>query len=399
MPRVYLDHNATSPPRPEVREAVARALQALAGNPSSMHAEGREARALLEDGRERVAALTGMPPGSLVFTSGGSEALEAAVRGVCDRAPANIRRILVSAVEHSAVLEAVRAYARRGFEVDELPCDREGRVEPEAFRERLGLGRTTALVALQGANNETGVLQPIEEVGRLCRLAHVPFLVDAVQLAGKVAFDPREVFADLVAVSAHKLGGPQGVGALGVREGFVLAPLIHGGAQEKRRRGGTPPVALVAGFGAAAESALAELKEESSRLLRLRARIETVLRDRFRDVRFHGQVAPRLPNTVNFSLPGAPGETLVIALDVAGFAVSTGSACASGAVEPSHVLRAMGVDDDEARGAVRVSMGWSTTRDDVELFLEALPDVVARVRAAAADDGTGRRLDGPRRRR
>jgi len=380
--RVYLDHNATSPLRPEARKALLSALDGCRGNPSSVHDEGRRASACLEQARERVAGLLDAQPGEMVFTSGGSEAIAAAVRGVCDRAPQDLRRIVVSAVEHSAVLEAVRLAARRGFVVVKVPCNREGRVRTDQFT--MHLGGDVALAALQWANNETGVVQPVEEVGRVCRDAGIPFLVDGVQTAGKIEMEPKKVFADLVALSGHKIGGPQGTGALMVREGLMLAPLITGGAQEKRRRGGTPGVAALAGFGAAAEVARIEQSAETRRTLRLRAKIETRLRENFPRIRFHGQAAPRLPNTVNFALREIPGETLAIALDLAGFAVSTGSACASGAVEPSHVIRELGYDEAEARGAVRISLGWSTTAEEVDRFLDAFPRIVGQVREGQA---------------
>ena len=380
--RVYLDHNASSPLRPEASAAMLAEIKAAAGNPASLHAEGRAARARIEEARVHVAALAGTRPSRVVFTSGGSEAIEAAIRGVCDRAPAYVRRIVVSAVEHSAVLHAARAMTRLGFTVEEIPCDQDGRIDPDRFRAELK--RHTAFAALQWANNETGVLQPVEEVGRACRSAGVPFLIDAVQVAGKIAIDVRTTRADFFAYSAHKIGGPQGAGALVVREGIVLAPLIHGGSQETRRRGGTPDVPAIAGFGAAAFAALANAKEEAARMLRLRARLETRVRDLFPDVRFHAQAAPRIQNTVNMAIPGVPGDLLAIALDVAGIAVSTGSACASGAVEPSHVLLAMGHDEDSARGAIRLSLGWNSTAVDVDRFLAAVPDVVRRVRDGLA---------------
>lgn len=376
--RVYLDHNATSPLRAEVRAAWAAALERSCGNPSSMHAEGRVARQLLERARQQVADLLSVAPREVVFTSGGSEAIAAAVRGVCDRAPSGVRRLVVPSIEHSAVLEAARQAARQGFIVVEVPADGTGRVDLDRFA--LHLGPDVALAALQWANNETGVIQPVEEAGRACRQAGVAFLVDAVQAAGKVPVDPRRAHADLLAISGHKLGGPQGTGALVVREGIALAPLISGGAQERRRRGGTEAVAALVGLGAAAAVVGDGLQSESQRLLRLRAKIETRLRASFPEVRFHGQAGPRLPNTVNFALPKVPGESLVIALDLAGFALSTGSACASGAVEPSHVIRAMGFDEGEARGAVRVSLGWNTQVEEVDAFLDVLPGVVDQVR-------------------
>jgi cysteine desulfurase len=341
--RVYLDHNATSPLRPEAREAMEVTLARAWGNPASLHAEGRAARGVVEEARERVAGLAEVAPKEIVFTSGGTEAIAAAVRGVCDRAPAERRRIVVSAVEHSAVLESARQAARLGFVVVHVACGDQGRVDVDRFATQLGPDVT--LAALQWANNETGVLQPVEDVGRLCRARGIPYLVDAVQAAGKVPIDIRRARADLVAFSGHKLGGPQGTGALVVREGIVLAPLIAGGAQETRRRAGTPAVAALAGFGAAASAAVRDLKSEPRRLLVLRAKLETRLQELFPEMRIHGQGVPRLATTLNLALPGVPGETLAIALDLRGFSVSSGSACASGAVEPSHVILAMGCEE------------------------------------------------------
>ncbi len=385
--RVYLDHNATAPLRPEAAAAIADVLARPAGNPSSVHAEGRAARAVVEEARARVAALCGVASGEIVFTSGGSEAIAAAIYGVCEKAPAPRRRIVMSAIEHSAVLAAAAHAERRGYTVIGIPVGSDGRVDPDEFVDRLGT-EGTALAILQWANNETGVIQPVREIGQACTRAGAAFFVDAVQAAGRIPLTARAVGAHLMAVSGHKLGGPQGTGALCVREGLSLAPLVPGGAQERRRRGGTEAVALIAGFGAAAEAARAKLSVESARVTRLRARLETRLRSLWRDVRIHGEGAPRLAGTINFSLPGAGGEMLVIALDLAGFAVSSGSACASGAVEPSHVIRAMGASEEEARGALRVSLGWSTTEEDVDRFLRALPDVVAEVRAAGREAPT-----------
>jgi cysteine desulfurase len=376
--RVYLDHNASSPIRAEAQEAMRLAMDPSIGNPSSLHAEGRAASAIVERARRQVAELVGVSPSEVVFTSGGSEAIAAAVHGVCSRAPAKLRRLVLTSIEHSAVLEAARLEATRGFEVVKVPCDADGRIDPRAFAAALESG--AALACLQWANNETGVVQPVDEIGRACRQAGVPFFVDAVQAAGKIELLPWCVHADLVSLSAHKLGGPQGVGALLVRDGIVLTALIGGGSQEMRRRAGTPPVPALAGFGVAARSANSKLRSDSERLLRLRAKLETRLREMFPDIRFHGQAGPRLPNTVNFAIPGVSGELLTIALDLEGFAVSTGSACASGAVEPSHVIQAMGFDENEARGAVRVSLGWSTSPAELDQFLVVLPGLVQRVR-------------------
>jgi len=378
--RHYLDHNATSPLRHEAEDALRAAHADAVGNPSSIHEEGRAARARLDAARMHVAALAGVPPRDVAFTSGGSEAIAAAIRGVADRAPGNRRRLVVSSIEHSAVLESARALQAFGFEVVEVPCASTGRVDADAFADRID--ERTALACLQAANNETGVLQPVAEVGASCRASGVPFLVDAVQAAGKIPLDRDAWSADLLALSGHKLGGPQGAGALIVREGVAMAPLIAGGAQERRRRGGTEAVATIAGFGAACAAALRDVPEDAGRFSALRERLEAALRAMAPSVRIHGESVPRLPNTLNVSFPGVPGETLVIALDLAGFAVSTGSACASGAVTPSHVIRAMGYADDEARGAVRISLGWDTTEDSIEQLLRVLPPLLARATMA-----------------
>ena len=382
MSRHYLDHNATAPLRPESRQAVVQALEAVGGNPSSLHREGRAARALIEAARERVAGLVGARPGEVVFTSGGSEAINAALRGVLDRAPEERRRIVLGSTEHSAVRQAAALAARRGAVLVEVPCDGDGRIDAARFR--MQLGEDVALACLQWANNETGVVQPVEELSRYCKERGVPFFSDGVQAVGKAPLDFRGSHLTALALSAHKIGGPQGVGALVVRRGIQLAPLVGGGAQEQRRRGGTEAVALIAGFGAAADRAQLDLEQEAPRLLRHRARLETRLREHFPDVRIHGEGAPRLSTTVNFAIPGVPGEMLAIALDLAGIAVSTGSACASGGVEPSHVLQAMGLSEAQARDAVRVSMGWSTEAADIEALLEALPESVRRIREQLA---------------
>jgi cysteine desulfurase len=358
--RAYLDHNATSPLRPEARAALDVAFDASAGNPSSLHTEGRAARARIEEARAEVATLVGAPARDIVFTSGGSEGIAAAIRGVADHS--RKRRIVVSAIEHSAVLDGARALP--GFTVVEVPCEASGRVDAERFAN--ALGPEVALAALQAANNETGVLQPVLEIAERCITLGIPFLVDAVQIAGKLPV-PR---ADLVAISGHKLGAPQGIGALVVREGLVLSPLVAGGAQERRRRGGTEAVALIAAFGAACSAARHDPDLEA-----LRDRLEAGLPA---GVRIHGRSAPRIPNTTCVSFPDVSGETLVIALDLAGIAASTGSACASGAAKPSHVLRAMGLDEDLARSAVRFSLGWSSTARDVDTLLGVLPGLLAR---------------------
>lgn len=370
MTRTYLDHNATSPIRPVAAEAVASASVAGVGNPSSPHAEGRRARALIEQAREEVASLMAVPSKEIVFTSGGSEAVAAAVSGVLSRAPGGPRRVVAGAVEHACVIES----ARRGL-LDAVPCDARGLVDAEVFAARLE--DDVAMAALQWANNETGVIQPLGAVASACRSKGIPLLIDAVQAAGKLDF--RAAPADaLLAVSSHKLGGPHGAGALRVPEGLRLAALIPGGPQERRRRGGTEAVGAIAGFGAAAAEAARDREAEALRLETMRRRFEAALVARHPNVRIHGAGATRLPGTTSFAIPGMRGETVVIALDVAGFSVSTGSACASGAVEASHVLRAMGLTEAESKEAVRVSTGWSTAEGDLDRLLEALDAIVAR---------------------
>lgn len=376
MRRVYLDHNATSPPRPEAKAAL-RAAEGAA-NASSLHEEGRRARALVEEARDRVAALLRVPARDLVFTSGGTEAIAAAVRGACDAAPAGRRALVMADVEHSSVLHAAEAAARAGFVVRRVGVDPEGLVDPERFLREVG--PDTALAILQAANPETGVLQPVDAVAADCRERGVPLLVDAVQALGKGPVPEGGFRGDLVAVSAHKIGGPQGVGALVVTDGTPMSALVPG-LQERRRRGGTEPVAAISAFGAAAEAVAGKSAGEGERYVRLRALLEEALTSGEVGATIHGGGAGRLPNTVLFSVAGLPGELLAIAADLAGFAVSTGSACASGAVEPSHVLLAMGLGETEARGAVRVSFGWSTTEEEVVEFAAALPGWVARATA------------------
>lgn len=369
--RVYLDHNATAP----LTSRAAAALEAAArawGNPSSLHAEGRRARAVLEEARATIAGVVGCEASELVFTSGATEAINAALRGtIVRRAPR--RRIVVSAIEHASVLETARSIPATA--TTEVPCEPSGVVDAGRFVAELD--GDVAVAALQAANPETGAIQPVLEVARACRERGIPFLCDAVQGVGRLSRDAWHD-APLVALSSHKLGGPAGIGALVVREGSALSPSITGGPQERRRRAGTEAPALASAFAAAVDS------PDGGRLAPLRDAFETALRRLVPDVRIHASGVPRLPNTSNFAIPGAEGELLVIALDLEGISVSTGSACASGAVEPSHVIRAMGCDEVEARGAVRVSMGPSTTDADLERLLDVLPRVAARLRASRA---------------
>lgn len=361
--RVYLDHNATTPLRPEARMAVTAALSVV-GNPSSVHSEGRAARRIVEDARERVAVLVGGEPTQVVFTSGGSEANALALAG-CRR-----RRVLVSAVEHSSV-----ALVMDGAE--SIPVDADGVVVVAVLEEMLAGSEEPAAVSVMLANNETGVIQPVAEIAAICQRNGAVFHCDAVQAPGRLGIDVRALGVDLLSLSAHKIGGPAGCGALIVRPGLPLRPGQRGGGQERGRRAGTENVLGIAGFGAAAEAVFR--LPDAARLALLRDRLERRLREACPSLRVFGDTAPRLPNTSCIAMPGMAAETQVIAFDLAGIAVSAGAACSSGKVIRSDVLTAMGVGGDLARSAIRVSLGWTSCEADVERFIQAWTDIYSRV--------------------
>ncbi len=364
---VYLDYNATAPLRPEVLAAMTGAM-AEPGNPSSVHAPGRRARRLIEEARIRVAALAGADPRWVNFTSGGTEANNWALTGL-GRGPR-----LVSAAEHDSVLQAAPEARRLAVHAD-------GRVDLEDLQEALADFGAGALVSVMLANNETGVLQPVEAVVELARAAGALVHCDAVQAAGKLPLDMARLGVDCMTLSAHKLGGPPGVGALICRDGVDLKPLLRGGGQESRRRAGTENLPGIAGFGAAAEAARRDLPLMAE-IRRLRDRLEEGARAIAPDLRIFGAEAERLANTSCLALPGRSAETQVMALDLAGVAVSAGAACSSGKVQPSHVLAAMGAGPDEAASAIRVSLGWQSGEADVGRFLSAWGDLYRRSRAA-----------------
>ena len=365
--RVYLDWNATTPLRAEARAAMLAAYD-LIGNPSSVHAEGREARRLVEDARAALAAAVGALPRNVVFTSAGTEANALALApGLRSPSSGPVERLLVSAVEHASVLAGGRFPAER---TKLIPVRRSGVVDLEHLKAQLADG-PPALVSIMAANNETGALEPIAEAARIVHEAGGLLHVDAIQALGKIPFDIRDVGADLATFSAHKIGGPKGVGALAVAEGLAgLEPVLRGGGQELNRRAGTENVAGIAGFGAAVKRALQTLPEDLERMASLRDHLENGLRAIAGATIFADDVE-RLPNTVLFTAPGLKAETAVIGFDLAGVAVSSGSACSSGKVQPSHVLSAMGYDPAVAQGAVRLSLGWSTEPDDINRALEA----------------------------
>lgn len=361
---VYLDYNATAPLRPEAKAAVLEALAAPA-NPSSVHRFGRAARALASRARVQVAALVGAEPKRVVFTSGGTEANNLALRLAIRQGGA--KSLVVAAIEHDSVLRPARLLAAElGLPLREVPAGSDGVVSSDAIATALSAVPRPALVALMLANNETGVIQPVAEVTRLAHAAGALVLCDAVQAAGKIPVDLAALGCDFLTLSGHKLGGPTGAGALVLRDDWTPAPLIAGGGQELGMRAGTENLSGIAGFGAAAEAARLALPTEGPRLATLRDRLQGLMLAARPEAPVHGGAVARLPNTLCIGLPGLPAETQVMALDLAGVAVSAGSACSSGKVAPSHVLTAMGLPEQAAREALRFSLGWATTPEDIE---------------------------------
>lgn len=371
---VYLDHNATSPLRPEARGAMLAAMDAV-GNPSSAHAAGRTARNTVEDAREKVAALAGACAEDLTFTSGGTEAINLALASaVADGA----KRLIISAIEHDAVIDFAKA---SGVETQFIPVSDNGLTDLDALEDLLGEDGSDALVALMLVNNETGVIQPVAKAAEIAHDSGARIHVDAVQALGKINVSMAETGADYLSLSAHKLGGPQGAGALAIAEGAPLVRRQHGGGQERGRRSGTENVAAIAGFGAACEAAsLADYGE----LAEMRREIEDRLKAAAPEMMILGEGAPRAPNTLCLAMPGFTSETQIMAMDLAGFAISAGAACSSGKVARSHVLSAMGLSDDLAASAIRVSLGWNTNASQAEGFADAWLDAYARVKSRAA---------------
>jgi len=370
---VYLDYAATAPLRAEARCALLEVLDGAWGNPSSVHRWGRESRALLDDARARLARLIGAAPAEIVFTRAGTEADNLAVLGRARTLPG--APIVCSTVEHRAVLAAVR---EAGAPVVILPVDGHGVVRLEALDEALADG--PAVVSVMWANNETGVVQPVAEIAERCAAAGVAFHSDAVPALGRLEVRADQVQAAMLSFSAHKVGGPKGIGALFVRRGTRLAPMVHGGGQERGLRPGTEDVAGALAFAAAAEAAEAERETSMQRLGTLRDRLEAGLRERVPGIQVNGAGAERLANVSNLSVPGADPEMLLVGLDLEGIAASSGSACSSGAVQPSHVLLAMGLPPEQAGPSVRFSLGWLTTAAEIDRVLEVFPAIVERVR-------------------
>ncbi len=375
MRRVYLDNNATTPVLPEVFEAMRPYFAEHFGNASSIHHHGQETRAAVERARESVAALLGCRASEIVFTSGGTEGDNLAISGLARAGD----HVISSTIEHHAVLNSCKHLEAIGCEVTYVPVDGRGLVDPDDVRR--ALRPNTKLITIMMANNETGVLQPVEEIGKIAAEADVYFHTDAVQAAGKVPIEVKRIGCDLLSISGHKLHAPQGVGALYVGKGSILQPMFYGGSHERSRRAGTENVPGIIGLGKAAEIAREALdRGELAKMSAMRDRIEQTILSEVEATGVNGEGAPRVPNTTNIHFDYIEGEALVIALDLKGLAVSTGAACSSGAIEPSHVLTAMGLPPEIARASLRFSLGKQNTPDDVQFALDLVPQTVARLR-------------------
>ncbi len=383
MRRIYADHNATTPLAPEVLEAMLPYLREHYGNASSVHIFGREARAAIDDARVRLTKLLGCGESEAVFTGGGTEADNLTVFGVARASrKRGSRHMIISSIEHHAVLHPSQYLDKTGeCEVTYLPVNRDCLVDPDDLRQ--AIRQDTALVSIMSANNETGTIQPVKELAAICRERGVTFHTDAVQSFGKQPVDVNDWGVDLLSIAAHKFCGPKGVGALFIRRGTKIDPLLFGGSHENERRAGTENVAAIVGLAKAAELATARMKEEQSRLFGLTEKLGEGVAQRVRGAHRNGHTQRRIGNTINFSFEGCEEEGLLLGLDLEGIAVSSGSACAVGSLEPSHVLKAMGLSHELARAAVRFSLGAGNTAEDVSDILEALVRVVERLRTFA----------------
>ena len=375
MKKIYLDNNATTEVHPEVLEAMLPFFREKYGNPSSVHSFGRDARKHLEESRRRVAALVGADsPEEIVFTSGGTESDNFAVQGVALALKEKGKHIITSAAEHSAVLNTCSFLEERGFRVTYLGVDQYGIIDPDELKERIA--DDTILVSIMTANNETGTVMPVEEVGRICEEKRVLFHTDAVQVACKIPFDVNETKAHLVSVSAHKLYGPKGSGALYIRKGTEIAPYQHGGHHEKNRRAGTENIPGIVGLGKACEIASGHGLARQGEIKKLKSLLYDGIKAEVNDVKLNGHPERCLPNTLNVSFQGLEGESLVMNLDLEGIAVATGAACTSGSTEPSHVLKAMGAEAAFLQGSVRFSLGIFNTKDEINYVIKKLLQII-----------------------
>jgi cysteine desulfurase len=378
--RIYLDHNATTPADEGVIEAVAQAMRDLVGNGSSVHSFGQQAKGAIDGARTAVAALIGGQPAEVVFTAGGTESINLAVRGAAEALePTGRREIVVSGIEHEAVLQTSRAMARRGWTLTVVPVESTGLVSPEAVRE--AVSDRTALVSVMHANNEVGTVQPVADIAAIAHERGALMHTDAVQSAGKIPVSARALGVDLLSISAHKFYGPKGVGALWVRRGVRLTPQMTGGRQERSRRAGTENVPALVGMGVAARLAMHALEACHTRIGAMRDRLEAGVLRGVPHTAVNGATAPRVPNTTNISFDRVEAESLLIALDLEGIAVSTGSACSSGTLEPSHVLKAMGLGSARAQSSLRFSLGVANTEAEIDRVVAVLPGLVQKLRA------------------
>jgi cysteine desulfurase len=381
--RIYLDHNATTPVDPVAAAAMMRTLQDLFGNASSVHYYGQQAKAAIDDARSAVAALIGAEPSEIIFTSGGTEADNFAIRGVAEALEVTGRKHLItSGIEHEAVLNTFKALAKRGWKTTVLPLDARGIVSPDALRD--AMTDDTALVSIMHANNEIGTIQPIAELATIAKGRGALFHTDAVQSAGKIPVNVQALGVDLVAVSAHKFYGPKGIGALWARRGVRLSPFLSGGKQERNRRAGTENVPGIIGAGIAAQRAMMKMDVDAPRLSALRDRLENGILSSVPNTDVNGSRDARVPNTTNISFERIEAESLLIALDLEGVAVSTGSACSSGTLEPSHVLKAMGLSSHRAQNSIRFSLGASNTEEQIDHVISILPRIVTKLRSLSA---------------
>ena len=377
--RIYLDHNATTPPSDAVVQRMTATLRDEFGNPSSVHHFGQRAKAIIDEARSAVAGLIGADPGDVVFTGGGTEGDNLAIRGIAEALePTGRKHLIASAIEHEAVLNTFKALARRGWKTTLLPVNETGIVSPDTLR--LAITDDTALVSVMHANNEIGTVQPIPELAAIARERRALFHTDAVQSAGKIPTNVKTLGVDLLSISAHKFYGPKGVGALWIRRGVRLQPPLTGGKQERSRRAGTENVAGIAGMGVAAREAIAKMDSESGRMAALRDRLEDGILRSVTGTALNGVRSPRVPNTTNISFDRTEAESLLIALDLEGVAVSTGSACSSGTLEPSHVLKAMGFPPHRTQNSLRFSLGAGNTETEIDRVIAVLPGIVEKLR-------------------
>ena len=378
MKRVYMDNAATTALRRDVLDAMMPYLTDIYGNPSSLHYFGQEAHKAVENARHQVASALNAEDNEIVFTGCGTEADNMALKGIAEKYQSKGKHIITSSVEHHAILHTCEYLEKHGFEVTYLPVDEYGMVKAEQVRD--AIRSDTILVSIMFANNEVGTIMPIKEIGAVCREKGVFFHTDAVQAVGHAAIDVKAMNIDLLSLSAHKLHGPKGVGALYIRKGIVVPPLLHGGAQERRKRAGTENVAGIVGLGKAIEIACSDIEGTSKRMCYLRDKLINGIEASIPEVKLNGHRTERLPGNVNFSIKYIEGESILLMLDINGIAASSGSACTSGSLDPSHVLLAMGMPHETAHGSLRLTLGDDTTEDDIDYVLEVLPEIVVKLR-------------------